>query len=120
NGVDAEGKPVFDTAGNLFAVTIGGIGRVDGNTIFELTPSGGGAWTETTIFTFGVNATHGYAPYAGLIFDSSGNLYGTTSGAGAYGSQYTGGTAFELIPQAGGGWVERVLHSFGNGTDGAL
>ena len=26
---------------------------------------------------------------------------------------------FELSPQWGGGWTEQVLHSFGNGTDGA-
>src|ERR1019366_9380205 len=67
------------------------------------------------------NGTDGYYPYAGLIFDAAGNLYGTTryggtsSGCAPYGC----GTVFELTPAAGGGWTETVLHSFGNGTDGA-
>jgi len=52
-------------------------------------------------------------PLAGLIFDSSGNLYGTTEAGGKYG----GGTAFELMPVAGG-WEETVLYSFGSGLDG--
>jgi uncharacterized repeat protein (TIGR03803 family) len=33
-------------------------------------------------------------PYAGLILDSTGNLYGTTGGGGAFG----GGTVFEIEP----------------------
>ena len=42
-----------------------------------------------------------------MIFDSAGNLYGTTSGGG----QYSKGTVFELTP-SNGGWTETVLHSF--------
>ena len=66
------------------------------------------------LHSFG-NGTDGAVPYAGLIFDAAGNLYGTTVEGGTYG----GGTVFELTPTAGGGWTEKVLHSFGNGTDGA-
>ena len=44
-----------------------------------------------------------------MIFDASGNLYGTTY----YGGAYAGGTVFEIT-----GTTEKVLHSFGNGTDG--
>jgi hypothetical protein len=51
-----------------------------------------------------------------VIFDSAGNLYGTTQAGGAYGYY---GIVFELMPKAGGGWKEKVLHSFNNnGTDG--
>jgi uncharacterized repeat protein (TIGR03803 family) len=50
-----------------------------------------------------------------LIFDSAGNLYGTTVWGGVYGE----GTAFELSPKSGGGWQANTLHSFGNGMDGA-
>jgi uncharacterized repeat protein (TIGR03803 family) len=53
-------------------------------------------------------------PNASLIFDGAGDLYGTTAGGGVYGY----GTVFELMPKTGGGWTERVLHSFsihGNG-----
>ena len=59
------------------------------------------------------NGTDGAGPYAGLIFDAGGNLYGTTAEGGTYGV----GTVFEVTPAAGGGWTEKVLHSF-NGTDG--
>lgn len=63
---------------------------------------------------------HGNIPFAGLIFDNSGNLYGTTFYGGAYGGRRifdAGGTVFELIPQPGGSWTQELLHSFGNGTD---
>ena len=50
---------------------------------------------------------------AGLILDAAGNLYGMTPYGGAYGV----GTVFELTPKAGGGWMEKVLHTF-DGKDG--
>lgn len=54
-------------------------------------------------------------PYAGLIFDAAGNLYGTT----LFGGDYGDGSVFELQPQAGGGWSEQTLHSFNKkGGDG--
>jgi uncharacterized repeat protein (TIGR03803 family) len=56
-------------------------------------------------------------PQAGLIFDSAGNLYGTTYSGGSY--SYTAGVVFELTPSANGQWTETVLHDFGTGTDGA-
>jgi hypothetical protein len=49
------------------------------------------AWavTETTIHNFAGGAYSEY-PYSGLVFDSSGNAYGTASGGGAgYGRQVT-------------------------------
>src|SRR5271155_1667714 len=78
-------------------------------TVFELTPTAGGGWTEKVLYSFGATATDGIAPYAGLVFDAKGNLYGTTSLGGANGL----GTAFELTPGTGGVWTERVLYSFG-------
>jgi uncharacterized repeat protein (TIGR03803 family) len=72
------------------------------------------AQTEAVLYDF-PTTTAGAAPFAGLVFDSSGNLYGTTQFGGAY--DY--GTVFELVPKTGGGWTETVLHSFGgNATDG--
>jgi uncharacterized repeat protein (TIGR03803 family) len=46
--------------------------------------------------------------WSSLVFDASGNLYGTTSGGGAYG----GGTVFQLTPGSNGAWSETILHSF--------
>jgi len=54
-------------------------------------------------------------PYAGLVFDTQGNLYGTTLRGGTHGR----GTAFELSPVTGGGWTETVLYNFNNAPDAA-
>ena len=103
---------IFDAFGNLYGTTAGGGAYGDG-TVFELTPKGGGGWTETVLHSF--NDKDGSAPYAGLIFDGAGNLYGTT----LMGGHYVDGTVFKLTPKGGGGWTETVLHSFNdNGKDG--
>src|SRR5579864_1583330 len=61
--------------------------------------------------------------FGGLAFDSMGNVYGTTSGGGAYGH----GTVFKLTLGSKGKWSETVLHSFpsfaddgGGPTDGLI
>jgi uncharacterized repeat protein (TIGR03803 family) len=117
DGADPLAGLIFDAAGNLYGTTGAG-GTYDYGTVFELTPAAGGGWTETVLHNFNYNVTDGYYPYAGLILDAAGNLYGTTSQGGTYG--YGWGTVFELTPAAGGGWTEKVLHSFPdyNGTDG--
>src|SRR5579872_1367589 len=46
--------------------------------------------------------------FAGVAFDVKGNLYGATTGGGAYAE----GTVFELTPGWGGKWNEEILHSF--------
>ena len=115
DGIGPEAGLIFDAAGNLYGTTVQG-GRYDYGTVFELSPTAGGGWTETVLHNFG-NGLDGVDPSAGLIFDAAGNLYGTTSWGGYYG-HYEYGTVFELTPAASGGWTETVLHSFGNGTDG--
>jgi uncharacterized repeat protein (TIGR03803 family) len=105
---------LMDSAGNLYGTTeFGGIHGL--GTIFELSPQGGGGYTPTVLHSFG-RGTDGSEPWASVIMDGAGNLYGTTQ----FGGIHEGGTIFELSPNHDGGWTERVLHSFGGGTDGAL
>jgi uncharacterized repeat protein (TIGR03803 family) len=103
---------IFDAAGNLYGTTVNG-GVYGVGTIFEMKPAMSGAWAERILYSFNNNGKDGQNPYAGLIFDASGNLYGTT----VYGGPYGYGTVFELKRQPEG-WAERIVHNFGNGTDG--
>src|ERR1700734_1887407 len=104
---------VPDAAGNFYGTTVeGGIHNL--GTVFELSPKEGGGWTEKVLHSFG-NGTDGAGPWAGLIFDAAGNLYGTTANGGIHscnGFAHNCGTVFELSPKEGGGWTEQVLHSF--------
>jgi uncharacterized repeat protein (TIGR03803 family) len=83
---------IFDNAGNLYGTTGGGGANGDG-TVFELTPSNG-IWTETVLHSF--SGSDGLTPDAGLIFDSAGNLYGTTTGF----DTTNDGVVFEVTPPA--------------------
>ncbi len=107
NGMDGA-QPVagliFDAAGNLYGTTYGG-GTYDLGTVFELTPTTGGGWTEKVLSSPG---WEGWAPSAGLIMDAAGNLYGTTAQGGDGGGC---GNVFELTP-TGEGWAWKDLHSF--------
>lgn len=105
---------IFDAVGNLYSTTAGG-GVYGHGTVFELTSNAGGRWTEKVLHSFNNDGTDGYLPYASLIFDATGNLYGTTFAGGTY--PCLCGTLFELTPKAGEKWKEKVLHSF-NGTNG--
>jgi len=67
-------------------------------TVFKLTPSAG-TWNETVLYNFQGPTADGATPYAGIIFDAAGNIYGTTSVGGINGESYlNGGTVFELTP----------------------
>jgi uncharacterized repeat protein (TIGR03803 family) len=107
---------VFDSSGNLYGTTFSGgkLAPGGGNgcypscgTVYELTPSNGN-WTESIPYAFrGAEDGDGSGPVGGLIFDSAGNLYGTTADGGncAY------GTLFQLST-SGSGWSEHILHHF--------
>jgi uncharacterized repeat protein (TIGR03803 family) len=74
------------------------------------------AQSETVLYSFHTNGRDGFQPYGGLVFDTAGNLYGTTSTGGLY----NGGTVFELSPKFGGGWTRKILHQFiANGLGGS-
>ena len=95
-------------AGNLYGTAITG-GAHSLGTVFELAPSGP-PWTESTLYSF-LGGTEGQEPVAGVIFDSSGNMYGSTIHQGQGG----GGTVFELTP-SGGGWTFGTLYGFPGST----
>lgn len=112
DGYGPRSNVIFDSFGNLYGTTFNG-GAHSAGTVFELSPVGDGTWTETLLHSFQKNIGDGYGPWGGLILDGAGNLYGTTQEGGD-----NAGTVFELSPDGGGVWSEKVLHKFGNGTDG--
>jgi uncharacterized repeat protein (TIGR03803 family) len=105
DGANPNSSLIADTKGNLYGTTYAG-GAFGAGTVFEVTLAG----KETVLYSF-TGGADGANPQSKVTFDSAGNLYGTTTGGGTY----SGGTVFE-IPKGG---TEQVLHSFGNGTDGA-
>jgi uncharacterized repeat protein (TIGR03803 family) len=107
-GWNPNGTPVLDSAGNLYGTTLTG-GLNGGGTAYKLIPAKVGKWTEQILHAFGAPNSH---PLAGLVFDSSGNLYGTTSQGGRFGD----GTVFELAA-ANGSYTYKVLLAF-TGEDG--
>jgi uncharacterized repeat protein (TIGR03803 family) len=93
-------------AGNFYGTTYsGGLGY---GTVFEVSPNGGG-WTQTVLYSFTGGIDGRYPAYASVVFDSAGNLYGSTFEGGTNNS----GVIFELSP-AGKGWTETVAYSFCN------
>jgi len=111
DGNNPEGGVISDPDGNLYGTTTGGgagngCGYTDGcGTLFELDPAG----QETILHTFNGEGD-GAHPWAGVLRDSAGNLYGTTVDGGAAGL----GTIFKF-DTAG---TLTLLHSFA-ATDGA-
>lgn len=110
DGIYPEATMIFDGAGNLYGTTYQGV--TAGATVFELSPSSGGAWTETILHGFSGN--DGGAILSNLVFDASGNLWGTTSFGGPYG-HFSEGVVFELVPGSGGTWTDTNIHNFRQG-----
>jgi uncharacterized repeat protein (TIGR03803 family) len=110
DGIYPFGNLFMDSEGNLYGGTAEG-GANNGGILFKVTPEG----AETILYNFcsmgGSECTDGSVPVGGFVRDSHGNFYGTTEQGGAHKL----GTVFRLTP----GGIETVLHSFGNGTDGA-
>ena len=74
DGAHPYSEVIFDPAGNLYGTTDG---AYDGeSTVYKLTPSGSG-WTENILCNLLGDPTYSEFPEAGLIADSSGNLYAT-------------------------------------------
>lgn len=101
----------FDAAGNLYGTTAQGLGSSSWGTVFELSPTTSFAWQETQLHIFVPSSTDGIFPGAGVVFDSAGNLWGTTT------SSLSGaGSVFKLSPSSSGTWIDSTF-LFDN-TDG--
>jgi uncharacterized repeat protein (TIGR03803 family) len=110
DGASPYAGVIFDVAGGMYGTTFAGGSSGDG-TVFRLTPSRSGQWSEHVILAF--NGNNGSGPLGGLVSDGP-NFYGVTEGGG----KYEAGVAYELVPNGSGAWTESVLHSFGKGSDG--
>jgi uncharacterized repeat protein (TIGR03803 family) len=105
DGANPYGGLVQDSAGNLYGTTSAG-GAAGLGVVYMLDTSG----QETVLHSF-TGSPDGSAPLGGVIRNSAGNLYGTTSAGG----KYNNGTVFEL--DASG--QEIILHNFHGDPDGA-
>jgi len=105
DGANPIGGVVLDAQGSLYGTTFGG-GAFGAGTVFKLDTTG----KETVLYSF-TGSPDGANPYAGVVRDAEGNLYGTTLwGGDAYGD----GTVFKVDTSGN----ESVLHSFGSRFDG--
>jgi uncharacterized repeat protein (TIGR03803 family) len=109
---------MFDTTGALYGSASGG-GECCGTVISIRSPTNSAKeWSETVLHAFAGARSDGSSPDGGLIFDTTGSLYGVTKSGGTKDA----GTVFKISPptRAGGGWTNTVLYNFRNGpSDGA-
>ena len=110
DGVAPAGVLILD-AGNLYGTAEFG-GSNQNGTVFQLIPDGNGQWTETVLYTFQGGGADGSNPFAGVIQDKSGNLYGTTEFGDVTSASANNGIIFELTREQGGQWTEKILHVF--------
>jgi len=92
----------LDSEGNVYGTTSQGGscsgGRYGCGTVFEVKPEGN-SWVESILYQF-AGGSDGMSPSIPLLLDSAGNLYGATDS-----------TVFQLTPNSGGGWSEKVIYS---------
>ncbi len=119
DGAEPESRPVFGPNGALYGTTnLGGFGQgciawYNGcGTVYSLT-NNAGTWNESVLFQFGT-ANGGYPAYGDVVFDQSGNLYGTSPNSG----NYYNGVAYEFARDAN--WAEGLLFDFQAMPDGSM
>lgn len=109
DGGSPEGDVTFDSAGNLYGTADAG-GPYNMGTVWEVTPSG----TFSVLYTFGSSGMQDASgPWGGVDVGPDGNLYGTTTGGGAFGF----GSVFKLT-RSGSGWSESRIYDFQAGSQG--
>lgn len=108
-GAYPNGSLALDQSGNLYGTAQLG-GNYYSGVVFELSPSGHGTWSETALWSF-AGIPDGSIPDAGVILDTSGNLYGTTNEGGRNACHGGCGIVFSLVP-SNSGWIETLLYEF--------
>jgi len=109
---------IFDHAGNMYGTTPAG-GTVSCpnspsgcGTVYELVRNGA-SWSLVVLYSF-TGQGDGSIPYAGVVMDAAGNLYG----ASFYSEAYEGYGAIVELVKNGTSWTERTLYNFQGGSDG--
>lgn len=103
DGNQPTGGIVLDASGRMYGTTFYG-GAYGYGTVFRMTPNSTG--TIKILHSFGDHEGDGNHPYAGVVLDQSGNIYGTT----VFGGEFNRGTVFKVTPSG----EETVLYSFGS------
>ena len=127
DGAGPYAKVIIGPNGSLYGTTVaGGGGEANGcadfgyfgcGTVYNLQPpltichAISCYWHETALYRF-VSGPGGIYPFGGVVFDHSGNIYGTTQLGGI---GFDAGTIYKLAP-SGGSWDGSVLYSFQGGT----
>ena len=110
-GSHPNGTLILDSKGNLYGTTMVG-GKNNFGVVYRLTKGTTGTYTEKVLCNFGANSSQ---PFAGVVMDSSGNLYGTTQTGGKNGA----GAVYELLLNPSTGvYAQKILQTF-VGTNGA-
>jgi uncharacterized repeat protein (TIGR03803 family) len=110
-GSGSAGRMILRNGRLYGAATTGGI--YGSGIVFELTPTAVGRWDFRTIYSFR-GQPDGSFPYGALLFDGSGNVYGTTY----YGGTNNIGAVYKLSRRPVGEWNESVIYSFQDLPDG--
>lgn len=108
DGSDPTGDLTGDAEGNVYGTTDAG-GANSSGVIFKVGPGG----SFDVLYSFGQFPGDATVPYAGVVRDADGNLYGTTSAGG----EVDNGTVYKLNPSTG---TLIILHSFSGEPDGGF
>jgi uncharacterized repeat protein (TIGR03803 family) len=109
NGELPNAGVIRDAAGNFYGTTVSG-GVDQQGVLYRLDHAG----KYKVLHSFTGNADGGY-PYAGVIHDGAGNLYGTTT----YGGKEPHTAGFGVVYTLDKSGTYTVLHTFTSGSDGS-
>ena len=124
DGWDPIAGLITEKVENFYGTTFSG-GSYGGGAVFWLTRGSDGGWAERVLYSFCLDGPpackDGVGPYADVVLDGSGDLYGTTEqGGGNTCGETTCGTIFELTPTRSGHWKHTLLYSFPDPGSGSF